>query len=501
MDVVLEVQAPWSEWLLDGRKSIETRRYEFPQHLLGQRVWILETPQGFTQQSALPNQVSVPSAYGKIVGFVIFDQSKQYTTQQEWKDDEEKHLVKEASGYSWNEKELFFGWKVKGTQKMNSSPIEKISRIYRSFFLPVLTVPLIDISQPYEAHVLEAVEKQCQTLGFLRVTWKDFPIDIVQKGHQVTKEFFDMSEEIKQKASKSSIKKTNESFCSTGYRRNTSSYNSGGRESWSCVRPDYDPFQHRDEYYTCPAGQKHFAVAPDPQVPWPNAPEEFKANITEYYATVENLGKILLGIFGRILKLDNPDHLVEISKHHTSSLNLTNLRINDNSTLSKVILPSHGDITSVTILSHDISSGASGTTCLEVANPFYDATIPYSLPWIALAENDVDTPFFLVNLGQIMERWSGGRLKANLHRIVKPIHPSVLQRRQALVYFQITNYDTVLEPLQTTTGKQYKPEIMSEYTTTRLGIFNDSRMTAEEAYAVYNKDIIDPEEYKKLSTF
>ncbi|KDO23757.1 hypothetical protein SPRG_10534 [Saprolegnia parasitica CBS 223.65] len=502
MDVLLECQAPYCDWILAGRKTVETRRYPCPDHLIGQRIWLLESPAGSVRQSAVPDQVDLTTTPGlRIVGHIIVAASVRYTSQAHWDADASRHCVPASSGYEWSPDVDVYGWELSAAVATTTAPpISTIARAYRSFFLPVLHVPTVDISDPTSPDVLDAIRAQCATLGFLRVTWKNFPVDVVREAHDATRAFFALSDAEKATASKAATQKTNASFCSTGFRGNTSAYNAGGRESWSCVRPDFDPSAPpRGAYYANPT---HFAQAPDPQVPWP-APAiapTFRPAVTAYYATVDDLAQKLLRMFGQILELEDPESLTKLSKDHASSLNLTSLRFEDDSNVAaNAILPAHGDVTSVTILSHDASDGASGTACLQVLNPTYDAHEPHSLRWIALADAAPDAPpSFLVNLGQIMERWSNGRLKATLHRIARPVHPSILRRRQAIVFFCVTNYDAELRPLVGDTNT-YTPERMAAYANARLGPFHDASKSLLEAYAIYNKDIIAPDAYIALA--
>jgi len=243
---------------------------------------------------------------------------------------------------------------------------------------------------------------------------------------------------------------------------------------------------------------------------WP--PEDlvpgFKESITEYYRIVDELGKVLFRIFAKILG-QNEVEFMELVYQHSSSLNLTNLKLGDEK--SEVLAP-HGDITCFTIISHDYSDNALGSTCLQVLNPKVSenltqnpmkmmpmmmSTIPTVEPvWISL--NQEQEPSFLVNLGQIMERWSNGRLKATLHRLRSPHELQVNSRRQAIVYFQTTNYNTMLKVLQENgIPPKYQPEIMSAYSETRMAPFY-TKMDINEAFAIYNKDIITRVSYLQL---
>ena len=78
----LNIQWPWSELLLTGKKTIETRNYPLPEWLKNQPVAIIETP-GKKRKDFK----------ARIVGVIVFNDCKEYTTQKSWNADYSKHLV------------------------------------------------------------------------------------------------------------------------------------------------------------------------------------------------------------------------------------------------------------------------------------------------------------------------------------------------------------------------------------------------------------------------
>ncbi|KAF0689060.1 Aste57867_19441 [Aphanomyces stellatus] len=502
LSVLLECQAPYTEWILSGRKTIETRRYPYPAHLLNKPIWLLETPSGTVGKSALPDVVELASVPGvRILGSIVVCESFRYESREQWDRDETSHCVPSNSGYAWTADGDFYGWVLSSTATLPSPAITHVSRSYRSFFLPVLPVPTVDISDPDSPDVLRAIEDQCKSTGFLRVSWSEFPVDVVARAHDAMRRFFDLDDATKESISKATLVKANDSYCPTGFRSTKGMYNGEGRESWSCTRPDYIPGAAAFDTPFYRLGRKFFAEAPDPQVLWPSEDlvPGFRVALTEYYAAVEALGHVLFRIFARILHLPDADALLNLARHHASSLNVSHLKPSQDRQGSTVVLAPHADITCFTILSHDTADGASGTACLEILNPAHDSTDPHSIAWLGLADVPAQRPSFLVNLGQIMQRWSNGHLKATLHRVVKPIHESTLQqRRQAMVFFQVTNYDAMLASVVPGTPK-YTPERMADFTETRFGPVA-SNMETVQAYSIYNKDVMSPEEFVKLAT-
>lgn len=128
----LEMQRPYAEYLLAGRKTIETRSYALPQPLVTKNdgssaeihIDILESESGKDGVSSIPDQVKVlkrqqlqdedqPS--GPFVvrkGWCTFVESYRYTSREQFEADEHKHLVPSSSGYAWDDNRPLYGWVV-----------------------------------------------------------------------------------------------------------------------------------------------------------------------------------------------------------------------------------------------------------------------------------------------------------------------------------------------------------------------------------------------------
>ena len=61
---------------------------------------------------------------------------------------------------------------------------------------------------------------------------------------------------------------------------------------------------------------------------------------------------------------------------------------------------------------------------------------------------------FVVNLGNMMEAWSGGRFVSTKHRV----HPPAGIDRYSIAYFTSPNHDCIVEPALASTAEQsYAP--------------------------------------------
>jgi hypothetical protein len=112
----LELQLPFSELLLNGKKTIETRSYELPRKLLYKHILIIESDPGKDGVSALGswcrNTVGLTAdeaaamqmndqAGARILGSVVFSECFEYACEEDWRSDVDKHLVPAGSAYDW----------------------------------------------------------------------------------------------------------------------------------------------------------------------------------------------------------------------------------------------------------------------------------------------------------------------------------------------------------------------------------------------------------------
>jgi hypothetical protein len=132
----LEMQEPWADALMSGKKTIETRTYNLPPSLIGRKICILQTPSGTAQVSSLDNEILLNSSSVRLLGWCIFGRVKQYTSKEDFEDDEPAHLVKRSSWYGWKEgaTKAIYGWVVESCDRSIQATYPKASRRMRSLF-------------------------------------------------------------------------------------------------------------------------------------------------------------------------------------------------------------------------------------------------------------------------------------------------------------------------------------------------------------------------------
>ncbi|MEW6056154.1 MAG: hypothetical protein AB1540_06030 [Bdellovibrionota bacterium] len=104
----LNVQWPWSQLILEGKKTIETRSYPLPSSYRGMPIAVIETP---------GQDPSSPVRTAQIIGIVIFSDSFQYTTHRAWLRDQQHHLVPEGHKlFGYKKSKTKWGWRIKSIQ-------------------------------------------------------------------------------------------------------------------------------------------------------------------------------------------------------------------------------------------------------------------------------------------------------------------------------------------------------------------------------------------------
>lgn len=119
----LNIQWPWSQLLLSGKKTIETRTYPLPKKYENVELAIIETPGPDGKKKA-----GILKA--RIIGTIVFENSFQYLCEKDWQKDKDKHLVKlDDKDFSWQKKDSnIWGWNVKSVtsfKRLIPAPIKR----------------------------------------------------------------------------------------------------------------------------------------------------------------------------------------------------------------------------------------------------------------------------------------------------------------------------------------------------------------------------------------
>ena len=101
----VHIQWPWSQLILSGKKTVETRSYPLPKKYLGKALAVIETPG--------PRGAKAGVEKSRIIGIVCFSESFQYRTKEEWVRDRKRHLVEQNDPqFAFSHIKQKWGWVV-----------------------------------------------------------------------------------------------------------------------------------------------------------------------------------------------------------------------------------------------------------------------------------------------------------------------------------------------------------------------------------------------------
>jgi isopenicillin N synthase-like dioxygenase len=176
---------------------------------------------------------------------------------------------------------------------------------------------------------------------------------------------------------------------------------------------------------------------------WPTKPDGFVEAWTRYYAALENLAARIMRLFAVALNLPE-NYFAAFIDAPISALRALNYP-------AQTIAPkpgqlragAHTDYGSLTILLPQESSRG-----LEIAAANGD--------WI---EAPTIPNAFIVNIGDLMQRWTNDRWRSTLHRVANPSPENGgMARRQSLAFFHQPNWFAEIACLEACLGPGEKPK-------------------------------------------
>ena len=302
-------------------------------------------------------------------------------------------------------------------------------------------VPVIDLkgdvqtSADDRSAIAAQIRDACRNIGFFYVVNHGVPEALVQAQFDWTARFFDLTT-----AEKQSLHMRN-SPTTAGYEpiaeqkldsQDTTSEAAPPdlKESYYCGMdvPDDHPFARRRV-----RGIGHNQ--------WPDSIPEFREQMVAYQAAMRGLGDHLLSLVALSLDLEAD----WFDKHHdwpSAVLRLVRYPPHPKSAaFNQLGAGAHTDWGGITLLAQDDIGG------LEVRNA--------SNEWVAAPPI---AGSFVINLGDLMARWTNGVYQSNMHRV---LNAKSDQDRYSVPYFYSPRFDAVIEPVPTcvSDGQPQKYEV------------------------------------------
>ncbi|MBB5754187.1 isopenicillin N synthase family dioxygenase [Prosthecomicrobium pneumaticum] len=291
-------------------------------------------------------------------------------------------------------------------------------------------VPLIDLAdQRGVDHVARAIDRACRHTGFLLVTGHGADADTIAAGWAATRAFFDRPLAEKMTAAMPypgypygySPVKGETLAASLGAARPADL-----KETFSFGPSEFRRLDHR------PADDAEaFVFSANP---WPLGGDDFRRAVRAYYREMSALARRIMRFFARGLGLPD-EHFERFVDAEASALRLLNYPdLAEEPAPGQLRAGEHSDYGSLTILMQEDAPGG-----LEVLGS--DGAW-HAVPAVA------DT--FVINIGDLMQRWTNDAWRSTLHRVaVPPKSATGATRRQSIAFFHQPNWDAEIACIET----------------------------------------------------
>jgi isopenicillin N synthase-like dioxygenase len=296
-----------------------------------------------------------------------------------------------------------------------------------------ITIPVIDLGKfingtaEERAEVVQEIGKACEDIGF--IVFKNHCVDskVIEDAWNVTARFFDLPD-----SEKATLIRDQNDY-PFGYTAFGGEILSAGKQaenaSFTISPPDL---------------KECFAIGPEnpasgmPARIWPSNPPDFVEKWTAYYRALEVMAAHVLRAFALALNLEE-NYFAQFTDHHASAMRALNYPNLDGvePIPGQIRASAHTDYGVITIL----RSGGPG---LQVSKDREQPT------WIDVPQIE---DAFIINLGDLMRRWTNEKWQSTLHRVINPPAGSHWGRRQSIAFFHNLNKDAEVSNLTSEPSK------------------------------------------------
>lgn len=288
--------------------------------------------------------------------------------------------------------------------------------------------PFLDGSADDRHAVVAAFRQACEQIGFVVISGHGLPAGVLERGFAESRAFFDLPQPVKDRSTPKLAGKQRgyHAFATRGLAKTL------GQET---------PPDLRESLFVGPVEDQraHYAALPEAADAYapnilPDQPPGLDETLVALYRGFERLSADLFRVFA--LALDMPEdwfadkvdrHFSIMSCHHYPALT-------EMPQPGQLRTGAHTDYGAMTILAMTEAIGGL-EACLPNGN------------WVPVnARRDE----LVINLGDMMARWTNDRWKSTLHRVVNPpVISLAASRRQSIGYFMHPNYDAPIACIPT----------------------------------------------------
>ncbi|MEO9327107.1 isopenicillin N synthase family dioxygenase [Gordonia aurantiaca] len=319
-------------------------------------------------------------------------------------------------------------------------------------------VPIIDIS-PYvrngdpadKAVVAAQVDDAASSVGFMQIVGHEIPSAVIEEFTAVMDEFFALPLEVKK------------AYCrpqeiNRGYAppKSESLSLSPGSEAADRLNDFFEAFDvgvEAGEYPELDLPEEHYA-----RNTWPDI-EHFQAAVSAYFTEARRVAHTLTRIFADALDLPADffegftDHSLDVLRMNNYALPPGAAELGDGNDGELTGMGEHTDDGIVTVLWAD---QVKGLQVLDKEGRWHDVTPADGA--------------LLINLGDLMARWTNERWMSTLHRVKPPVVNGTVERRRSAAYFHDGNIDARISTLPSCVGagSRYSPITVGEHIGAKL---------------------------------
>lgn len=285
--------------------------------------------------------------------------------------------------------------------------------------VPIIDLAGLDDSDAERVDTVRQIDTACTNVGFFSVVGHGVSESVIAEAHRVAGSFFALPLEQRQTAAKPSP--------DYPYGYNPFTAEALNRSIGGSAPPDLKETYNVGPLEAPPRPRTDMAD-PDEQsiwapTIWPSALPELRVALEAYYAAMSSLAATIMNACGLALGLDDGSFSRFID-HHTSALRLAHYPPLDEAPAPNAWRAgAHSDYGTLTILRLDDEPGLQ---VLDAEGAWRDVEAPDGA--------------LVVNIGDLMQRWSNDRWRSTMHRVVVP--PGRHHRaRLTMPFFHNANWD------------------------------------------------------------
>jgi isopenicillin N synthase-like dioxygenase len=295
-------------------------------------------------------------------------------------------------------------------------------------------IPTIDIApfltgdEDDKRAVARAVATVCETTGFLIVSGHGIPRSVLDNAFEESRMFFDQGQAEKDK------------WHPTGPARQRG-YHALATRGLANTLDNSVPPDLRETVFLGPVDdhEGHFAHIPEASTAYapniyPDAPTAFSEALRALYRAYERLSLDLLSIFAVALEIPEESFTARMTRHFSILSSHHYPPLAEPPMPDQLRTGAHTDFGAFTILAMTDAIGG-----LEALSP--------GGHWIPVKPRP---GALVVNIGDMMARWTNNRWASTLHRVANPIDLGAWEtRRQSIGFFAHPDFDALIDCIPT----------------------------------------------------